>query len=121
MSENPQTRRRQNPSKAKFAERPARAHDEYVQTWFVCGVKDPSDGREAEVAVVVEEARRSRVMDRLLLLGIAGEVRRVDVEMFTCTTPQVNYQAHAIVSQRSKSHVGGTCSIRVPLTAQKRC
>lgn len=82
-------------------------------------VKDRSDDREAEIAVVVEDGRRSSGVGRLLLSEIAREARRADVEMLTCTTLGENYRIQQIV-RRVFPHVrlsfsGGACYMRLPL------
>ncbi len=82
-------------------------------------VRDQGDGREAEVAVVVEDGRQSSGVGRLLLSEIAGEARRAGVEAFTCTMLGVNYRLQAIVRRSfpgsRMSYASGACSIRAPL------
>jgi GNAT superfamily N-acetyltransferase len=83
-------------------------------------VKNQSDAREAEAAVVVEDGRRSNGVGRLLLSEIAEEARRADVEVLTCTTLGDNYRLQKIVCrafQGSRAlYADEVCSIRVPLT-----
>lgn len=82
-------------------------------------VREQGDGREAEVAVVVEDGWQSSGVGKLLFSEIAGEARRAGVEVFACTTLGANYRLHAVVRRAfpgsRTSYVGGACSIRVPL------
>jgi GNAT superfamily N-acetyltransferase len=82
-------------------------------------VRDPRDGREAEVAAVVEDRHQSGGVGRLLLSEIAAEARRAGFETLTCTTLGDNYRLLSIVSRlfpgSRTSYAGGECSIRVPL------
>ncbi|HEY6750315.1 MAG TPA: GNAT family N-acetyltransferase [Rubrobacteraceae bacterium] len=82
-------------------------------------VKDRSDDREAEVAVIVEDGRRSSGVGRLLLSEIAGEARRTGVEVLTCTALGDNYRllevARRVFPNVRLSFSGGSCYIRLPL------
>ena len=77
--------------------------------------------KEAEAAVVVEDGRRSGGLGALLLLRIAEEARGSGVETLTCTTLGDNYRLLRLVRRvfpaARTSYAGGTCSIRVPLSA----
>lgn len=83
-------------------------------------VKDPSDDREAEVAVVVEDGWQSSGVGRLLVSEITGEARRTGVEVLTCTTLGENYRLQDLVRRAfpgsRASYADGACSIRMPLT-----
>jgi hypothetical protein len=82
-------------------------------------VKDRSDDREAEVAVIVEDEQRSGGVDRLLLTEIAGEAWRAGVEMLTCTTSGDNYRvqevARRVFPKIRLTFSGGACHMRLPL------
>lgn len=83
-------------------------------------VIDERDGREAEVAVVVEDGRRSSGVGRRLMSEIADDARRAGVETLTCVTLGDNYRLLSIARRAfpgsRTSYVGGECRIRAPLT-----
>jgi hypothetical protein len=82
-------------------------------------VKDRSDDREAEVAVIVEDGGRSSGVGRLLLSEIAGEARWAGVEMLTGTTLGDNYRirevARRVFPNVRLSFSGSACNMRLPL------
>lgn len=56
------------------------------------------NGREAEVAVVVEDGWQSRGVGKLLLTGLAVEARGRGVEVFICYTLAENRRAGRLIS-----------------------
>jgi GNAT superfamily N-acetyltransferase len=87
---------------------------------FVIGAEN---NREAEVAVVVEDGRRSVGLGGLLLREIAEEAREAGVEVLTCATLGDNYRLLELVRRTFPnvltSYSGGACSIRVPLAGDE--
>ena len=56
------------------------------------------DGREAEIAVVVEDGWQSRGIGKLLLGALAAEARGRGVEVFICYTLAENRRAARLIS-----------------------
>lgn len=56
------------------------------------------DGREAEVAIVVEDRWQSRGIGKLLLAALAAEAKSRGVEVFVCYTLAENRRAGRLIS-----------------------
>ena len=81
------------------------------------------DGREAEVAVVVEDGWQSRGVGKLLLAALATEARGRGVEVFTCYTLAENLRAVRLISavfDEVETRVAGPqYELRAPLGSLK--
>ncbi len=81
------------------------------------------DGREAEVAVVVEDRWQSRGIGKLLLSRLAAEARGQGIEVFVCVTLAENRRAFllvaAVFAEVGHTLEGGSYVLRASLRSLK--
>ena len=81
------------------------------------------DGREAEVALVVEDGWQSTGLGKLLLFNLAERAANQDIETFTCTALGENGRvlalASAVFAEIGSSIKDGSRLIRAPLHSLK--
>ena len=81
--------------------------------------RERDDAGEAEMAVVVEDARQGSGLGGLLLSVASAEARRAGVETLTCLTLWENRRvldlARRVFGGIRVRYAGGTLSVRVPL------